>query len=471
MESNIMLMTDSYKVSQSVQYPPNTTKIYSYFAARGVDKSWPWQLDPEMMYFGLQYLIKRYLEGVQVTPEKLEEAKEMWASHFGDDRVFREDRWRYILDEHGGKLPISIKALPEGTVLPVGVVPMTIENTDPECFWLTNWLETMLSWQWYSCSVATRSYMLKQELKYAMFRDGSDVEGLPFKLHDFGYRGVSSEEQAAIGGAAHLINFMGTDTFAGVRLLREYYGATMAGFSIPATEHSTVTSWGRDHESDAFRNFLKANPTGIIACVSDSYDIFAACRDLWGDALKDEIEKRDGTLVVRPDSGDPLEVLPRVLEILGDKFGFTTNERGFKVLNPKVRVIQGDGIDPSSLKDILDMLCTYRWAVDNIAFGSGGGLLEKDLTRDSLKFAIKCSYTERDGKGFPVYKDPVTDKGKSSRQGRLCTIRKHEGSPLETVSSLEAAADGHICLLEEVFRDGDLLKETSLDDIRSRSAT
>jgi nicotinamide phosphoribosyltransferase len=241
-------------------------------------------------------------------------------------------------------------------------------------------------------------------LKY--LQETGDPAGLPFKLHDFGFRGVTCPEQAAIGGASHLVNFQGTDTTVGLVLARKFYKAQMPGFSIPAAEHSTITSWGEENEVDAMRNMLEQYPDGFVACVSDSFDIYRACSDYWGTQLKDKVLARDGVLVVRPDSGDPPTVVNKVLDILGDKFGFETNAKGFKVLNPKVRVIQGDGIDFAMLDKILSAMKVNGWSADNIAFGSGGGLLQK-LNRDTQKFAFKCSQVVIGDESRDVYKRPI----------------------------------------------------------------
>ena len=201
--------------------------------------------------------------GQVVRPEHLDEAEAVFREHFfGDPSLFNRAGWQHILDKHDGRLPVRIRAVPEGTVVPTSNVLMTIENTDPACYWLTNYLETMLVQVWYPCTVATQSRSMKQVIADYLQRTG-DMSGLPFKLHDFGFRGVSSVETAAIGGAAHLVNFTGTDNIAGVMMARNYYGAAMPGFSIPAAEHSTITSWGRDREVDAYANMLEAFPQGL----------------------------------------------------------------------------------------------------------------------------------------------------------------------------------------------------------------
>lgn len=461
---NLLLRTDSYKVTHWRQYPPGTQFVYSYFESRGGKF-------PDVVFFGLQYYLKRYLAGQVVTREHLEEADAFFRSHFGDreGRLFNRAGWEYILREHGGRLPVTIRAVPEGTVVPCHNVLMTIENTDPRCHWLSNYLETLLVQVWYGSSVATQSRAMKSLLLKYLHETG-DPALIDFKLHDFGFRGVSSVETAGVGSAAHLVNFLGTDTLEGIVVARDYYGEPMAGFSIPAAEHSTITSWGREHEVDAMRNMLVQFPAGLVAVVSDSFNIFEACSDIWGGRLKDLVLHRDGTLVIRPDSGDPPSVLaaghPSVFGILCGKFGCTVNEKGYKVLNPRVRVIQGDGIDFAMLDRILDAMKTAGYSADNIAFGSGGGLLQK-LNRDTLRFAFKCAAVTVDGTERPVYKSPVTDMEKQSKSGRMKLIREEgeRGPAYATVPASDPREDQ----LVEVFRDGRIVREWSFSDIRERA--
>lgn len=453
---NILLLTDSYKVSHHRQYPPGTESIYSYFESRG-------GVFPEIVFFGLQYYLKKYLEGPVVTRAKIDIADELFHAHLGNPNIFNREGWLHILDQHGGHLPVSIKAVPEGTVVPTRNVMMTIENTDPECYWLTNYLETLLVQVWYGCTVATQSrFMKKILLKY--LRESGDPSGIDFKLHDFGFRGVSSVETAAVGGAAHLISFKGTDTFAGVITAREYYHEPMAGFSIPAAEHSTITSWGRDNEADAMENMLDQFPTGLVAVVSDSFDIYAACSNIWGDKLKKKILTRDGSLVIRPDSGHPPTVVVEVLELLGDAFDVTLNHQGYKVLPPQVRVIQGDGIDRDMLVKILDNMLAEGWSADNIAFGSGGGLLQK-MNRDTSKYAFKCASAIVNGEERDVYKQPITDNGKRSKAGRMKLVRNNNS--FETL--INDHEDSRPDELKEVFRNGEILIESNFEEIRHRA--
>jgi nicotinamide phosphoribosyltransferase len=452
-EDNIILMTDSYKISHSKQYPPKIEFVYSYFESRGGKFT-------GSVFFGLQYLLKKYFIGQVVTQEKINEAKEFYSKHFGTD-LFNEEGWQYILDKYNGYLPVKIKAVPEGSITPIKNVLITVENTDPKCYWLTNYIETLLVQIWYPTTISTNSRECKKLINHYLEETG-DPAGLLFKLHDFGYRGVSSNETAMIGGASHLVNFLGTDTLAGIIMANNYYNAGICGFSIPASEHSTITSWGKDNEVDAMKNMLEQYPTGLVACVSDSFDIYNACRKLWGEQLKDQILHRDGTLVIRPDSGVPTDVIPKVLFILWDKFGGTINDKGYRVLDPHVRLIQGDGINYEMLGKILEVVKENGFSVDNIAFGSGGGLLQQ-FNRDTMSFAFKCSNITIDGKNFDVYKDPVTSKAKISKKGRLKLI--NDNGTIKTVNENQPGKD----LLVTVFENGYLMKEYNFDEIRERA--
>lgn len=283
---NLLLMTDSYKVSHYNQYPKNTSKIYSYLECRGSSNPWI----KESLFFGLQYFIKRYLAGKVFTKEKLNEAKIFYKDHFFGADVINETGIEYIINKYGGKLPIKIKAVPEGSVIPLKNVLITIENTDPKCFWLTNFLETIIQQVWYPITVASLSRSIKKII-YSYLEETGDPNTIDFKLHDFGFRGTSSLESAMLGGGSNLINFKGSDTVPAAYLHYDYYNldrknkdlfSRMPMFSIPATEHSTITTWGSQGELDAFNNFLDNNPHGIIACVSDSWNFFWACERYWG---------------------------------------------------------------------------------------------------------------------------------------------------------------------------------------------
>jgi nicotinamide phosphoribosyltransferase len=456
---NLILNTDSYKVSMFKQYPAGTTGVYSYIESRGgrYDRT---------VFFGLQAFIKEYLLN-PLTQSDIDIAEEILTAH---GEPFNRAGWQYILDKHRGFLPVVIRAVPEGSVVPVKNVLATIENTDPECFWLTTWLETaLLRAVWYGTTVATQSYTIKQVILDYLERTG-DPSLIDFKLHDFGARGVSSLESAGIGGAAHLVNFMGTDTISGILFAREYYNAGIAGFSIPAMEHSTVTSWGREGEVDAYRNMLNnfATPGAILAVVSDSYDVYNAAEKLWGEELRQQVIDSGATVVIRPDSGDPVEVNRRLIEILGRKFGYTTNAKGFKVLN-NVRLIQGDGINELTVRSILGAFMAMGWSADNIAFGMGGALLQI-VDRDTQKFAMKCSAAEVNGQWIDVVKDPVTDSGKKSKAGRVKLWTNGTGEYVSSVDEPKQWADrGWTKALVPVYWDGNLHKDYTFDEVRANA--
>jgi nicotinamide phosphoribosyltransferase len=457
---NIILNTDSYKVSMFKQYPAGTTGVYSYIESRGGRYD-------QTVFFGLQAFIKEYLLE-PITQADIDIADEILTAH---GEPFNREGWEYILRAHGGYLPVVIRAVPEGTVVPVKNVLATIENTDPQAFWLTTWLETaLLRAIWYPTTVATQSWKIKQVIVDYLERTG-DPSTIDFKLHDFGARGVSSMESAGIGGAAHLVNFMGTDTISGVLFAREYYNAGVAGFSIPAAEHSTITSWGRDSEVKAYENMLTqfAKPGAILAVVSDSYDIFNAVSTLWGETLRQSVIDSGATVVIRPDSGDPVEVNRRLVEILGEKFGYTVNSKGFKVLN-NVRLIQGDGINELTVRSILGAFMANGWGADNIAFGMGGALLQQ-IDRDTQKFAMKCSAALINGEWVNVQKDPITDSGKKSKAGRV-SLYESGGEYESGITPPTRWTDkgmGWTDALVEVFRDGKLVKEISFDEVRANS--
>jgi nicotinamide phosphoribosyltransferase len=449
---NIILNTDSYKVSMFKQYPVGTTGVYSYIESRGGRYD-------QTVFFGLQAFIKEYLLE-PITQSDIDAAATILETH---GEPFNRAGWQYILDNHNGYLPLVIKAVPEGSVVPVKNVLATVENTDPNCFWLTTYLETaLLRAVWYGTTVASQSYAIKQVILDYLEKTG-DPSTIDFKLHDFGARGVSSMESAGIGGAAHLVNFMGTDTITGVLYAREYYNAGIAGFSIPAAEHSTITSWGREGEVDAYRNMLTqfAKPGSIVAVVSDSYDVFNAASSLWGEELRQQVIDSGATIVIRPDSGDPVAVNKQLVEILGAKFGYTTNEKGFKVLN-NVRLIQGDGVNELAIRSILGAFMAMGWSADNIAFGMGGALLQQ-VDRDTQKFAMKCSSICIGGKWTDVQKDPVTDSGKKSKAGRVTLYKSRDGEFYSGVEDWPKSA------LEIVYVDGHLNKEYTFDEVRANA--
>ncbi|MBK9184942.1 MAG: nicotinate phosphoribosyltransferase [Moraxellaceae bacterium] len=454
--SNILLNADSYKASHFLQYLANTSIVSSYIESRGgvFDKT---------LFFGLQAFIKQTLLK-PFNQADIDEADELLTAH---GVPFNKAGWQYILDNYNGYLPLEIQAVPEGSVVATHNVLVQVQNTDANCAWLTSYIETaLLRAVWYPTTVATVSYQCKQVIARYLAATADSMDGLLFKLHDFGARGASSEETAALGGMAHLVNFMGSDTVNAIVAARRYYQEPMAGFSIPAAEHSTITSWGRDGEKDAYANMLKqfGGEGKLVAVVSDSYDLWNAIDNLWGDELRDAVINSGGTLVIRPDSGDPVQIVSTTIEKLMAKFGYSINSKGYKVLPACVRVIQGDGICVATIEAILAEMTQRELSADNIAFGMGGELLQK-VNRDTQKFAMKASAACVNGQWRDVYKDPITDSGKRSKKGRLALIRAEDGQ-VATVREDELA--GRENVLRVVYRNGELLVDECFAEIRVR---
>lgn len=404
MEYDIVVDTDSYKLSHWKQYPNKTTQVTSYLEAR------PGGLHDQVVWFGARQI----LEGLYVNPGSIDFMAGWTEQHMGPD-IFNKDGWDKLFKKYNGELPLQIAMLPEGSIVDCGTPLMIVRNTDPEFYWLPSWVETVLMRTWYPSTVATISnYVRRMLLKHAAI-DGTAPEAVDFKLHDFGARGVSSQESAIMGGMAHLLNFNGTDTVVGAMGAIDTYEAEMpVGYSIPAAEHSTITSFGEDGEAAAYVQMLsRFSKSPLVAVVSDSFDYRNAVENLWGDALRDQVVGFGGTLVVRPDSGDPLEIVMWTLAKLEEKFGITRNEKGFKVLN-NVRIIQGDGIGPSDIERIISSMKEAGYALENVAFGMGGGLLQK-VNRDTLRFAYKNCEIIVDGETRQVRKTTLTDPTKGSK--------------------------------------------------------
>ncbi len=458
MSLNPILNTDSYKASHYLQYPAGTQAVFSYAEARGGPYA-------EALFFGLQAILKNEF-AQPVTRTDIEEAQDILVPH---GLPFHKAGWDLLLDRHGGYFPLEIRAQAEGTIAPVHVPMMSVVNTDPDFFWLTSYVETALLRVWYPVTVATISHGVRRIIRRALVSsaDAPDAE-LPFKLHDFGARGVSSDPSAALGGMAHLVNFMGSDTLSAIVAALKLYNEPMAGFSIPAAEHSTITSWERPNEAAAYENMIArfGKPGALFAVVSDSYDLFHAVEHMWGEQLRQKVVDCGATLVVRPDSGDPVEVVSKTVNLLAAKFGTDTNSKGYRVLK-NVRVIQGDGVNPVSIQAILDRLLGEGFSASNIAFGMGGALLQK-CDRDTMSFAYKASAAKVNGQWRDVYKDPVTDAGKRSKRGllglgegnRTVAVRDGDFQPV----------DGGRNLLEPVWRNGELLRDETFAAIRARVA-
>ncbi|MCC8395276.1 nicotinate phosphoribosyltransferase [Paraburkholderia sp. MMS20-SJTR3] len=460
--ANPILNTDSYKASHYLQYPPDASAMFSYIESRGGRYE-------RTLFFGLQMLLKEYLCR-PITAAMIEQARAFFGAH---GEPFNEAGWRHVLEQYGGYLPVRIRAVPEGSVVPTHNVLVTVECDDPGVFWLASYVETMLLRVWYPITVATQSWHLREVIRAYLLKSSDDLTQLPFKLHDFGARGVSSAESAAIGGAAHLVSFMGSDTVLGVLAANHYYHDSMAAFSVPAAEHSTITAWGREREVDAYRNMIErfGKPGAIVSVVSDSYDLFAAL-DAWGGELKQAVLDCGATLVIRPDSGDPRTIVLQTLHALDRSFGSLTNSKGRRVLN-NVRVIQGDGVNAETIVAILAAMDEASFAADNIVFGMGGALLQQ-INRDTQRFAMKCSAIRLGDAWHDVSKDPLTDHGKRSMKGRLTLLRHRRSGEYRTVT-LPVVWDEHTVAgewdeaLVTVFDSGRLLVDTSLAEVRARA--
>lgn len=448
--NNILLDVDSYKISHFEQYPPKTQYVSSYIESRGGKFDYT-------TFFGLQ----AWIMNLRVpTVTEIMEANEIFTANGYN---FNLEGWLAI--NRLGYLPIQIQAVPEGTNVPTSNVLVQIRNTDPRFPWLTSWLETsLLRAIWYPTTVCTISNTIRRICEEYVELTCDEGETLvDFMLNDFGSRGASSFESSALGGTAHLVNFMGSDNIPAIPFIRRYYGATMPSGSIPAAEHSTITSWGRENEALAYKNMInKFDGEGkIFAVVSDSYDIFNAVSNIWGGELKADVQNLKGRLVVRPDSGDPVETPIKVIELLMEKFGYTVNSKGYKVLPPFIRVIQGDGINEKTIEEILNRLAIKDIAASNINFGMGGALLQ-GLDRDTQRFAMKASAVMHNDLWTDVYKDPVGG-GKTSKRGRLA-LTKDEYGFFKTVRQGEGKN-----LLVNVYEDGQILKIDTLDTIRTRA--
>jgi nicotinamide phosphoribosyltransferase len=457
---NLLLLSDSYKIGGHWKMLPKGAETnFGYYEARGGAK---WDT---VTVFSLQSIIKKHLTGVVVTREKIEEAAELCFEHFGNHEAFNRAGWEHILNEWGGKLPIVICAATEGSTIPISNVLMTVVNLGGEkTAWLVGYLETLISQVWYGNTVCTLSREAKKLAKHYL-EYTSDGGALDFFIHDFACRSVTCMEQAGVGGAAHLVNFKGTDTVPAMKFAKMLYGAPFKGlaYSVPASEHGIMTAEGRDKETDVVRRLILDYPKGILSLVADSYNIYNFARVICGETLKDLILARDGVLVIRPDSGDPEEVMLKLVSIVWEKFGGSTNSKGYKVINNKVRLLWGDGINLDGVKRVLGVFMLNGWAAENIAcFGIGSNLLQK-VNRDDLRFAFKCSAQLRDGVWHDVYKDPI-EGGKTSKRGRIKLIK--ENGEYKTVRIEEPGHD----LLVTVFEAGELKNEITFDEVRNNAA-
>lgn len=457
--NNLILNSDSYKTSHWVQYPAGSEYLSSYIEARGGDY--------DVVFFGLQAFIKEYLS-TPITHQDIDEAETMIQAH---GLTFNRAGWERLVDKHHGFLPLRIEAIPEGSIVPVSNVVCQLVNTDPEFYWLPSYIETaLLRAIWYPSTVASVSHYCKDIIRDALEKSADDADSLIFRLHDFGSRGASSHETVALGSLAHLVNFAGTDSMAALIAASRWYqmSSDMPAFSIPAAEHSTMTAWGREGETAAFANMIAqfGGKGKAFSVVSDSYDLWNAIDHIWGDSLKEDVKNMGGTLVIRPDSGEPTKVVREALERLAVKFGTTVNSKGYKVLPDYVRIIQGDGISPQSLGKIIEVVLDAGFSAENITFGMGGGLLQQ-VNRDTMNWAMKASAISINGTWKDIYKDPITSHSKRSKKGRLALV-KDAGDNIITIKADELIHQQDN-LLRDVYVDGQLLIDDSLTTIRERA--
>lgn len=466
MNTNPLLATDVYKLGHMRQYPEGTTEIYSYLTTRSSKKF------DSVVWFGLQAFIKHLLLQ-PITAEMGNEFLEYYALILGPVPHDVVEKIHALV--RLGYWPVSIKAAPEGSVIGVRNVLMTIRNTHPDFAWTVGFLESYLLKVWNTSTVATSSLGFRRLFERYAEETANNAAIVPFQVHDFGYRGCSSDETAELSGMAHLTSFLGTDTVVAVKAAREYYGATAPiGLSVPATEHSVMCAFGREHEIDAFRRMLAQNPTGIVSIVSDTYHLWNVLTN-FAPKLKAEILARDGKVVFRPDSGEPKLILcgnpaalpgspewKGVIRLLDEVFGSTVNSKGFKELNPKVGVIYGDGMYYARIADILGTVKEMGYATTNLVIGVGGILLQQH-NRDDLGFAIKATFAVVNGEERELFKDPVTDPGKRSHKGLMCLVKTGGGY----VTNDRLLTDD-VGILQEVYRDGKLLVDVSFADVRAR---
>ncbi|MBQ6511304.1 nicotinate phosphoribosyltransferase [Methanobrevibacter sp.] len=460
-ENNICLLTDSYKVTHHYFYPEGTEKIYSYLESRlGAEFN-------KTIFYGLQYIIKKYLEGQVVTQEKIDEADRIISTHIGEG-IFNKSGWEYILDKHDGKLPIEIKAVAEGTPVDVSNVLMTVENTDKKSYWLPNYLESLLLQVWYPSTVATLSAEVRKLANFYLEVTGSAKDNLDFMLHDFGYRGATSTESSRLAGSAHLLSFSGTDTIPSLSIPENYYNdSNIYGFSVQATEHSVMTSMGPEGELNQILNVIDKAKDGVLSIVIDSYNyrnfLSEAGRsgsDL-NEAILNFLDGENNKVVFRPDSGEPVSTTMDCLNLLSDGFGCHLTCEGYKVFDLNIGLLWGDGLDYQKIRDILFAMKSNGWAAQNIIFGMGGGL-HTSVNRDTQRNAFKCSAQLRDGMWHDIFKNPL-DSSKKSKTGRFKLIKSNNS--FKTVQFDSEGEDYLRC----VFRNGELLIDDKFDAIKSRA--
>jgi nicotinamide phosphoribosyltransferase len=480
---NPLLLTDGYKVDHRRQYPTGTTLVYSNWTPR---KSRIEEIE-EVVFFGLQYFIKKYiLEDFenyffkQPKDKVIREYSRRINNYLGENQVGT----KHIEDLHDlGYIPMVFKALPEGAAAPVRVPMFTMYNTKPEFFWLTNYFETLLSAViWMPCTSATIAKQYRKVLDRFALETSSVPEFVDWQGHDFSMRGMAGVDAGLSSSAAHLLSFTGTDTIPAIDFLEQYYNANsdteLIGGSVAATEHSVMCMGTTEGELETFRRLIcEVYPKGVLSIVSDTWDLWKVLTEYLPE-LKGEITNREGKVVIRPDSGDPVDILcgnpngknlneqKGVIELLWDCFGGTTNDKGYKELVPQIGAIYGDSITIERATQICERLKAKGFASTNVVLGIGSFTYQYN-TRDTFGFAMKATYGEVNGEGREIFKDPITDDGTKKSAKGLMKIELKDGKySLVDQVDWEIESTGE---LVEVFRDGKLLIDQNLSDIRKRA--
>jgi nicotinamide phosphoribosyltransferase len=464
MPRNGTLSTDVYKMGHMEQHAPGTSEVFEAHCTRSAKDF------AEAMFFGIQYYLKKYFEGGRITRVQANEFLEIRSSIMGCPRNKEIGRKMYALADLG-YVPLRIRALPEGTIYPSVNCYMSVVNTHPDFHWLPGFLGSLLLKSWYPSLVGTNSYHYWKDIKSAT---GYPVE---FLVHDFGYRSDSSDGSAAISGAAHLIPFRGSDTVLAFPFIRDWYGPLpeLVMGSVPATEHAVMCSYGENGEEEAFERMLDLYPEGILSIVSDTYDIYHVCTVILP-KFKDKIMKRFGKVVIRPDSGNPPNVIcgnPEgsheaerigVLRLLGDLFGTVPGAHGKAMLDPHIGIIYGDGWYRGRYQECLKRIADMGFDPANLVVGVGG--LLRMGTRDTLGHANKATRIIRNGSPVELMKHPVTDPGKNSYKGLVMVVRDSEGklATRDQVTADQEASDANE--LKVVFDNGVLVKDWTFDEVR-----
>ena len=459
---NRVMYADSYKYSHAFQYP-TMTSMFDYMSSRG-------GVYPETVFVGGQIISKKF-----TAPIEQWEVDEAFADAQAHGVPFDVEGWDYIVQELNGKLPVRIRSIEEGKVIPVNMVLMTFESTDPKVPWVAGWMETVYMKVWYPTTVATKSYFVRE-----MLEEFGSPEWAQFAFHNFGDRGSSSVETAAIGGFAHSSIFMGTDNFNSIRFCRNMYNMKqVASFSVFATEHSTTTANadGSTKKEIAFvERMLIENPDApIMSFVADSYDVFNFTDKVTGKNswIRETIESRPNQkFVIRPDSGNPMEVIKRMIEIMEENEVFDIEIPGkdgvMRKASSNYGILWGDGITPEVIREILIMVTEMGYAAENMVFGSGGDIMQ-NVNRDTQRFAIKCSsITRSDGTEQDVFKNPITDPSKASKKGRISTfVNSNTGEYV--VRRINETCDDFTDALVTVFEDGKIVKDFTMDEVRANT--